>query len=76
MWDHGAVTEVEALLALDLDPSLPVMKAIGVREISEWLRGGVIKSDAMARAVIASHQYAKRQRTWFRKQMADWAWRE
>ena len=39
MIDAGAVAEVEALLARGLDPDLPVMRAIGVREIGGYLRG-------------------------------------
>lgn len=74
MFAEGAVEEVRALLALDLDPSLPAMKAIGVPEIGAMLRGGLTESEAIERAVIATRQYAKRQRTWFRGRMADWEW--
>ncbi len=72
MFSGGAVEEVKALRALDLDPSLPVMKAIGVREIGEWLDGVIGRDEAIARATIATQQYAKRQRTWFRNRFADW----
>jgi len=72
MIDTSAVAEVEALLALDLDPGLPAMKAIGVREISDWLAGRLDRDAAVARAVTATHQYAKRQSTWLRNRMADW----
>lgn len=72
MFDSGAVEEVRALRALDLDPSLPVMKAIGVREIGDWLDGLASREDAIERAVIATRQYAKRQRTWFRNRFGDW----
>lgn len=72
MFASGAVAEVEALRALELDPSLPVMKAIGVREISDWLDGTLARDEAIALATIATHQYAKRQRTWFRNRMSDW----
>ena len=41
MLEQGAVEEVEALLAMGLDPSLPAMKAIGVREIGDWLDGRI-----------------------------------
>ena len=76
MLELGAVEEVRQILALDLDTSLPVMKAIGVREVGDWLAGKITKERAIELAVIASQRYAKRQRTWFRKQMADWEWRE
>lgn len=74
MFESGAVDEVRALLALDLDPTLPAMKAIGVRETSDWLAGRATREQAIERAVIATQQYAKRQRTWFRNRMGDWTW--
>ena len=76
MFERGAVDEVRALLSLDLDPSLPAMKAIGVPEIAAMLDGDLGEAEAIERAVIATRQYAKRQRTWFRNRMADWAWIE
>ncbi len=72
MFDTGAVAEVEALLAQGLDPALPAMKAIGVPEISGWLDGTLSQQEAIERAIIATQQYAKRQRTWFRNRMGDW----
>tara|TARA_R110002124_G_scaffold36451_12_gene117417 strand:- start:12237 stop:13115 length:879 start_codon:yes stop_codon:yes gene_type:complete len=72
MFDGGAVDEVRALRALDLDPGLPVTKAIGVREIGDWLDGASGQDDAITLATIATHQYAKRQRTWFRNRFGDW----
>ena len=76
MLDHGAADEVEAFLARGLDPSLPAMKAIGVREIGDWLAGRSTREDMIEQAVTATRQYAKRQRTWFRGRMADWNWIE
>lgn len=76
MMQSGGIDEVRKLQALDLDLTLPVMKAIGVREIGKWLAGSCTKDEAIERAVIATYQYAKRQRTWFRKRMADWNWHE
>lgn len=72
MFASGAVDEVKALLAQGLDPRLPVMKAIGVREIGGWLDGTLQRDEAIALATIATQQYAKRQRTWFRNRFADW----
>ncbi len=74
MFAEGAIEEVRALLSLELDPSLPAMKAIGVPEIAAMLRGELTEAEAIERAVIATRQYAKRQRTWFRGRMADWEW--
>ena len=76
MIEAGAAAEVQALRQLGLDPALPAMKAIGVPEITDWLEGRLSQAAAMERAVIATRQYAKRQRTWFRNRMADWTWIE
>ncbi|MEL4069481.1 tRNA (adenosine(37)-N6)-dimethylallyltransferase MiaA [Ochrobactrum sp. GPK 3] len=73
MWNNGAINEVKALLALQLDPALPAMKAIGVREISAFLEGTMSEDEAIERSVIATRQYAKRQSTWFRNQL-DKSW--
>ncbi|MEN0001805.1 MAG: tRNA (adenosine(37)-N6)-dimethylallyltransferase MiaA [Pseudomonadota bacterium] len=69
----GGVEEVESLLARELDPALPAMKAIGVGIISELLAGRVTVEEALERGVTETAQYAKRQRTWFRNQFdAEW----
>jgi len=73
MLDEGALAEVETLLARDLDPSLPVMRAIGVPEVAALLRGEMARAEAIAAGQTATRQYAKRQYTWFRNQPpADW----
>lgn len=68
MLESGAVAEVEALLARGLDPTLPVMRAIGVREITAWLKGELDRDEAIAAGQLATRRYAKRQYTWFRNQ--------
>ena len=68
MLRHGALAEVEALLARGLDASLPVMRAIGVAEIAGFLRGEWSLEAAEARAAQATRNYAKRQFTWLRHQ--------
>lgn len=68
MIDHGAIEEVRALLARDLDPDLPVMRAIGVPQIAAFLRGEITRDLALEQAQAATRQYAKRQYTWFRHQ--------
>jgi len=74
MMQAGAIEEVEAINALKLDPTLPAMRAIGVPEISAYLRGEMDLEEATEKSIIATHQYAKRQRTWFRNRMKDWQW--
>ncbi|UYH55699.1 tRNA (adenosine(37)-N6)-dimethylallyltransferase MiaA [Qipengyuania sp. SS22] len=68
MLDAGAIDEVEAMLARSLDPDLPVMRAIGVREITGMLQGELSRAQAIAAGQTATRQYAKRQYTWFRNQ--------
>ncbi|WP_454289769.1 tRNA (adenosine(37)-N6)-dimethylallyltransferase MiaA [Sphingobium scionense] len=73
MIDQGAVAEVEALLPRNLNPDLPVMRAIGVPEIAAWLKGDIDRDTMMARGQLATRQYAKRQYTWFSNQPPqDW----
>jgi tRNA dimethylallyltransferase len=70
---EGAVAEVEALIARKLNPNLPVMRAIGVREISAYLLGETSLDDATSAGRQATRRYAKRQYTWFAHQPpAEW----
>jgi tRNA dimethylallyltransferase len=66
MLAHGALTEVEDLLTLKLDPALPAMRAHGVPELAAHLRGDISLAEAARRATLATGQYTKRQATWFR----------
>jgi tRNA dimethylallyltransferase len=71
MIEDGALDEVRALTARDLDPSLPIMKAVGVPELAAYLAGAADLPAAVAAAQMATRQYAKRQYTWFRHQLVD-----
>ena len=74
MVEEGAVDEVEALLARKLNPNLPVMRGIGVREIGAFLSGGISMEQAISAGQQATRRYAKRQYTWFAHQPpAEWA---
>ena len=68
---EGALDEARANQA-DYDPARPSMKAIGAPELMAHLNGQMDLATACQRATIATRQYAKRQRTWFRARMADW----
>jgi len=73
MLEAGALDEVRALAAMRLDPALPAMKAIGVRELQAADAGEIGFDEAISRAKIATRQYAKRQSTWFRNQLGpEW----
>ena len=68
----GAVEEVRALVARRLDPELPAMKAVGVREFSAFTAGEASLPEAVARAQQETRRYAKRQLTWMRGQTPGW----
>ena len=68
MMERGALAEVDALLARDLDPTLPAMKILGVRELAAYRRGALSRDEAVAKAQQATRNYAKRQMTWFNNQ--------
>ncbi|MGR9077340.1 tRNA (adenosine(37)-N6)-dimethylallyltransferase MiaA [Rhizobium leguminosarum] len=71
MLQQGAEDEVRALLALDLPAEAPVMKAIGVSQITAMVRGEMTRDEVLEKGAAATRQYAKRQMTWFRNQMDD-----
>jgi tRNA dimethylallyltransferase len=72
MVKEGGIEEVKALLALGLDAKLPVMKAIGVKQLAAWLSGWRGLDEAIAAGQTATRQYIKRQLTWWRHQMPGW----
>jgi len=71
MMAQGAEAEAAALLARRLSPTLPAMKAVGVRELGALLAGRMTREAAIAAAQQATRHYAKRQYTWFRRQLTD-----
>lgn len=66
MLRDGAVEEVRAFLALNLDPALPAMRAHGVPELAAHLRGELTLEQTTRRIELVTGQYTKRQATWFR----------
>ena len=71
MLDHGALDEAEANMP-GWDPSHLSAKAIGAPELIAHLQGNMSLDQAREAATIATRQFAKRQRTWFRSKMKDW----
>ncbi|WP_343115540.1 tRNA (adenosine(37)-N6)-dimethylallyltransferase MiaA [Ostreiculturibacter nitratireducens] len=71
MMAEGALDEVRAVLPC-WDPAALWAKAIGAPELVAHLRGEMPLDEAVAAAKLASRQYAKRQRTWFRNRMSGW----
>ena len=72
MMAAGALDEVRANAA-DFDASRPWARAIGAAEMMQTLAGQLPLADALVLAKQTTHQYAKRQRTWFRARMRAWA---
>jgi tRNA dimethylallyltransferase len=72
MMKAGALDEVRALAARDLNPLLPAMKAHGVPWLVRHLKSELTLDEAMAGSIMDTRRYAKRQMTWFRGQMKDW----
>lgn len=71
MIEDGALEEVRRMLP-NYDPGLPAHRAIGAPELVAHLRGECSLSEAREAAIIATRQFAKRQRTWFRSKMRNW----
>jgi len=69
MLDEGALDEVRRLRAMGLAADLPATRALGVKEISEYLAENKALDQALAEAQQATRNYAKRQLTWFRHQI-------
>jgi tRNA dimethylallyltransferase len=72
MLEAGALDEVRAFAARNLDPVLPAMKAHGAPALSAHLRGEISLSDAAEIGKRDTRRYAKRQFTWIGGQMPDW----
>jgi tRNA dimethylallyltransferase len=70
----GQGGEAEALALADLDPALPAAKLLGLRQLVAYVQKGLPREEAVAGAITATRQFAKRQITWFRNRMGDYAW--
>ena len=72
MFKNKCINEVKNFLKLNCDQSLSANKMIGVREISNYLSGGMNLEQVKALIIIRTRQYAKRQNTWSRGHMKNW----
>ncbi len=69
MIKQGFIEEVERLFARgDLDLSLPSMRAVGYRQVWEYLQGKMNKEQMIERGITITRQFAKRQMTWLRRE--------
>ena len=74
MMAAGALDEARRLLARDLDPALPAMRAVGVPGLLAFLRDECSLEDAVERGKRDSRHYAKRQFTFARTQLPEFLW--
>ena len=72
MIEAGGLDEVRDLLALNLDPRLPAMKALGVPQLRQYLKGEVALEYAIEKTKTETRRYAKRQLTWIKRNMIAW----
>ena len=72
MMAEGALEEAKALSGLGIDPSLPAMRAIGVRPLIAAVERKCSFEEAVGAAKLETRHYVKRQETWFKRQMISW----
>tara|TARA_B100000886_G_scaffold334990_1_gene291374 strand:+ start:7669 stop:8580 length:912 start_codon:yes stop_codon:yes gene_type:complete len=72
MFENGAVEEVRGLLNKNYSKNSPIMKAIGVDEITSFLNNDITIDRVLELIKFKTHQYAKRQITWINNQMISW----
>jgi tRNA dimethylallyltransferase len=72
MLDRGFIGEVEALLSMpEMAMHSPALRAVGYRQIAEFVGGLCSRAEAEERALAATRQLAKRQLTWLRHEACD-----
>lgn len=67
MFDRGLVEEANWILQLDLPPDLPVLQALGYKEIFPYLQGEVSIDEVKENLKRQTRRFVKRQLTWFRR---------
>jgi tRNA dimethylallyltransferase len=64
----GLIEEVEALLRMGYAPTLPALDGLGYRQMIQYVQGEITLEAALAQYKTATHQYIRRQLTWFHKE--------
>tara|TARA_B100001057_G_scaffold96550_1_gene93168 strand:- start:647 stop:1555 length:909 start_codon:yes stop_codon:yes gene_type:complete len=72
MMKKGAIQEVKKFLKLRVPKNKSAYKAIGVKEVEEYLAKKIQKDEVIEKISIKTRQYAKRQSTWGRGHMQEW----
>ena len=69
MLAQGLIAEVQQLFQRgDLDTHLPAVRAVGYRQVWDYLNGKMDYTQMRDRAIVATRQLAKRQMTWLRSE--------
>ncbi len=68
----GALEEAAGMAALELDPALPAMRALGLPPLMAHIGGKATLEDAVRQGKAETRQYAKRQVTWLKRHMIAW----
>ena len=71
MLNEGGIEEARQFAARKLDPSLPLMKAVGLPPLLDYFKGALDLEAAINLSCRDSRRYAKRQTTWFNNQLKD-----
>ena len=66
MFRRGLVEEVEKLLKMGYDFTLPAMSGIGYRQVGQYLRGELSLDDARRKMKTETHRFIRHQYAWFR----------
>jgi tRNA dimethylallyltransferase len=67
MFQRGIIEETKKLLAAGVPENAPPFRALGYKQVLEFLRGEINKEEAVSRIKTETRHYAKRQITWFKK---------
>ncbi len=71
MVKNGGIAEAKSLMERGLDPTLPLMKAVGLPPLMNYCAGRIDLDTAIALGCRDTRRYAKRQMTWFNNQLQD-----
>ena len=69
MISHGGIEEVERLYSQTPGNDFPPLKAVGVQAIRSYLAGEIDRERLLELGRRDTRRYAKRQMTWFRRQI-------
>ena len=72
MIEKGVVLEVKNFIRLNTSSNKTSFKAIGIKEVGDYLNKKIELDSVIEKISIKTRQYAKRQTTWGRGHMSDW----